>query len=55
MEHRTEEVVARAQDKGVGGDPLVEGAVPHQENNVTPVLVLVKVMRSVWGRRGGQL
>ena len=46
MEHGTEEVVARTQNPGVGWDPLFVGVVPHEEDHITPVLVLVQIVSS---------
>lgn len=47
VKHCAEDVVARAQNKGVGGYPLVEAPIAHQEDDVTALLVLVKAVSSV--------
>lgn len=54
VEHRAEDVVSRAQDKGVRRDPLIETPVAHQEDHVTAFLVLIKVVSSA-GERAREL
>ncbi|MPC29332.1 hypothetical protein E2C01_022560 [Portunus trituberculatus] len=46
VEHGAEEGIACTQDPGVCRDPFFVGVVPHEEDDITPVLVLVQIVSS---------